>query len=289
MKNIHILPTDKPSIISKNSNCLSLTTVSTKQIRVAGVDNYINQNIYISSDEEIKESDYIKDKWVISEYGFVVKADRIEGAYLIHSNGGSNFLHHYKFIILTTDQDLIKDGVQAIDDEFLEWFVENSICEEICVNKIESFNFEMDKYIYDYKIIIPKEEPKKTDWVFEISSGYNGYRNKLTGSWIYESEYISFFNKPKQETLDDARREYVSDINCGFYSEQINDTIKAFSSDAFEQGAKWQQEQDKNLYSEDVVEIIANEMVCWAIANVGNQNPKSGKKFDEVIAKYKRK
>lgn len=28
----------------------------------------------------------------------------------------------YKKIILTTDQDLIKDGVQAIDDEFLEWF-----------------------------------------------------------------------------------------------------------------------------------------------------------------------
>jgi hypothetical protein len=34
-------------------------------------------------------------------------------------------------IILTTDQDLIKDGVQAIDDEFLEWFVKNPSCEEV--------------------------------------------------------------------------------------------------------------------------------------------------------------
>jgi len=31
-------------------------------------------------------------------------------------------LQSCKKIILTTDQDLIKDGVQSIDDEFLEWF-----------------------------------------------------------------------------------------------------------------------------------------------------------------------
>jgi hypothetical protein len=30
-----------------------------------------------------------------------------------------------KKIILTTDLDLIKDGVQSIDNEFLEWFVKN--------------------------------------------------------------------------------------------------------------------------------------------------------------------
>ena len=28
----------------------------------------------------------------------------------------------YKKIILTTDDDIINDGVQSIDDEFLEWF-----------------------------------------------------------------------------------------------------------------------------------------------------------------------
>ncbi len=30
-------------------------------------------------------------------------------------------------------------------------------------------------------------------------------------------------------------------------------------------------------------------MVNWAIDNVGNPNPQSGKKFDEVIAKFKNK
>jgi hypothetical protein len=42
---------------------------------------------------------------------------------------------NYKKIILTTDQDLIKDGVQAIDDEFLEWFVKNPSCEEVEIKK----------------------------------------------------------------------------------------------------------------------------------------------------------
>lgn len=27
------------------------------------------------------------------------------------------------------------------------------------------------------------------EWKFEVSSGYNGYRSKKTGVWIYESDY----------------------------------------------------------------------------------------------------
>jgi hypothetical protein len=47
-------------------------------------------------------------------------------------------------------------------------------------------------------------------------------------------------------------------------------------------------EQSK-MYSENEVELIANEMVNWAIDNIGNPNPQSGKKFDEVLVKYKNK
>lgn len=46
--------------------------------------------------------------------------------------------------------------------------------------------------------------------------------------------------------------------------------------------------QSKRMYSEEEVELIANEMVNWAIDNIGNPFPQSGKKFDEVIAKYKK-
>ena len=42
------------------------------------------------------------------------------------------------------------------------------------------------------------------------------------------------------------------------------------------------QEKDKKMYSEEEVELIANEMVNWAIDNIGSPFPQSGKKFDEV-------
>ena len=47
------------------------------------------------------------------------------------------------------------------------------------------------------------------------------------------------------------------------------------------------EQQKFNLYNEEEVEEIANEMVNWAIDNIGNPNAKSGEKFDEVISKYK--
>lgn len=52
--------------------------------------------------------------------------------------------------------------------------------------------------------------------------------------------------------------------------------------------AKEMEDQQKG-YSEEEVELITNEMVNWAIDNVGNPNPQSGKKFDEVIIKFKNK
>jgi len=75
-----------------------------------------------------------------------------------------------KKIILTTDQELIKDGVQAIDDEFLEWFVKNPSCENVKVELIEEIpsGFTFGMFGNDepptelvYKIIIPKEESKQ--------------------------------------------------------------------------------------------------------------------------------
>jgi hypothetical protein len=43
----------------------------------------------------------------------------------------------------------------------------------------------------------------------------------------------------------------------------------------------------KDLYSEEVVELITNEMVKWTIDNVGNPDAKSSEKFDEIMKKYK--
>jgi hypothetical protein len=52
---------------------------------------------------------------------------------------------------MTTDRDLIRDCVQAIDDEFLEWFIKNPSCEGVEVQDCVNY----------YKILIPQEKPKQ--------------------------------------------------------------------------------------------------------------------------------
>ena len=129
MKNIHVLPSDKPSELYINiqgdlskSNSLLLRPKS--------------RNIYITSDEDIKISDYILcNNEVYKWHDNIEESDRK--------------------IILTTDQDLIKDGVQAIPDDFLEWFVENPSCDSVEVKPLLSNN---GNVLFGYKIIIPKEK-----------------------------------------------------------------------------------------------------------------------------------
>jgi len=108
----------------------------------------------------------IKGELFITSY----KSPNMNGYYLLNDNvvckkDETYFATSWKEreIIMTTDTDLIKDGVQAIDDEFLEWFVKNPSCEEVEVEEL------LYKYVSDYqgnrlgfyKIIIPKEESKK--------------------------------------------------------------------------------------------------------------------------------
>jgi hypothetical protein len=142
MKNIHILPTDKPSRLSiLNSGKLDFGA------EIMSSSNSKPQHIYITSDEEIKDVRPHKGKWQL-EKGLILNKFP---DYLTD-------LSECKLIILTTDQDLINDGVQAIDDEFLEWFVKNPSCEEVEFKCYSKFN---DGDFTDYKIIIPKEEPKQ--------------------------------------------------------------------------------------------------------------------------------
>ena len=54
-------------------------------------------------------------------------------------------------IILTTNKLLIKDGVQAIDDDFLEWFVKNPSCEFINIEKCICENISKEETLEERK------------------------------------------------------------------------------------------------------------------------------------------
>jgi len=162
MKNIHIVPTDKPSRLhlAYDKNYY----LSVEPFIQLDTKNYKSFNIYITSDEEIKEGD-----WILNPTNEVqnciglekgIGTDNICWVKVKETTTLQQILNSQK-IILTTDQDLIKNGVQAIDDDFLEWFVKNPSCEEVKVENekyILQHLFKAQEYKFRYKIIIPKED-----------------------------------------------------------------------------------------------------------------------------------
>lgn len=115
--------------------------------------NVLPQHIYITSNEEIKEDDWVFD--IFKNACPVIRQLKTEEEVL--------GVQETEFkIILTTDQYLIADGVQSIDDEFLEWFVNNSSCEFVEIRKYHSGVLSDISEITSFlKIIIPQEESKQ--------------------------------------------------------------------------------------------------------------------------------
>lgn len=182
-KNIHVLTTPNPSRLLYNYTLKSFCIQKEKDGmyfndgKVSGADFWSIEkannngfryvNIYITNDEEIKGNDYYLDVTLnIVMKGVFFEASDKKG----------------KKIILTNDPKLIKEGVQSIPEDFLQWFVKNSSCEFVEVKKAgfidgntgEKYNLypiivipnEID--ILDLGQITSKEEP---DWSDLENSG----------------------------------------------------------------------------------------------------------------------
>ena len=237
MKNIHLLPTDKPSRLHLAYD--KDYYLSVEPFVQLDTENYKSFNIYITNSEEIKEGD-----WFIANNGVhkCIRIDKNTSYPFITLNAKGEEIGHFKTwktkIILTTDQDL--DGVQPIDNEFLTWFVNNPSCESVEVEKLDTFKKTNEVYvdeitrgnyyeiIKEYKIIIPKEEPKQIKC-------YCGHTITCDCGPLEE---------PKQETLEEAAESYRNSIG------NKNGTAKF----DFIRGARWQQER---MYSnEEVLELL---------------------------------
>ena len=258
MKNLHVLPTDKPSrvFITKDEGL--------------GFDNQMlenteldcqNQNIYITSNEEIKVGDW----YYLPRTNSVYKCNEDPTELNLERRLGVSK------VILTTDLDLIKDGVQPIDDEFLEWFVKNPSCESVEVKRgylgmggfVET-NEPLSKDKIEYKIIIPKEEPKK-----ELPEFGTKEFNDLC--------FCFFGGKPKQETLEEAAERYAT--NHGMMAYVFPEKEKSFID-----GAKWQQER---MYSEeDLREVFKQSRMAKIFEK---DMPPVYENFEEWFEQFKNK
>jgi hypothetical protein len=236
MKNIFLIPTDKPSrLIHNDAN--QLCYLSNKSYKNDRKWMYRKKfNIYITSDEKIKYNDYITDRYRVWQW----KDD-------------SSLLGRKK-VALTTDSDLIKDGVQAIDDEFLEWFVKNPSCEWVVVEKKMLCNYCGEEncdnlrcrgYIDSvwYEIIIPKEEPK--------TKCYCGHTTYCDCGVDVDFEI-------KQETLEEAADKTLQDEINYWYEKTgsltSEDIVRRAYSLGITTGAKWQEERMYN--EEEVLELL---------------------------------
>jgi hypothetical protein len=256
MKNIHVLPTDKPSRLHYfTANKAGYYLYPNNGLVIPRNPNCINQNICITNDEEIKDGD-----WCLSKLNEVVRFGKKFTASL------------YKKIILTTDQDLIKDGVQEIDDEFLEWFVNNPSC-----GRVEVY-YQLHKDEPLYKIIIPQEEPKK-----EVT-GVDDNRPKPNYCYAKEQGHgeigcvfpACHCGLPiKQETLEEAAERFFP------LAETIGgETYTAYKG--FIAGAKW---QEKRMYSEEesIQKII--DYVDFQFNTNGELNSEIKKWFEQFKKK----
>jgi hypothetical protein len=157
MKNIFLIPTDKPSRLYYHSDLKQLVLTNKTMLR----EFVINQNIYITSNSKFVRDEYITDGVEVMK----ATPKLVEAQGLVDRRD-------WKKILMTTDPELIKDGVHPIGEDFLQWFVENPTCikVEVVYGLFNPMGRQVDpndlgqnhsKCVWKYKIITTKEEQKQ--------------------------------------------------------------------------------------------------------------------------------
>jgi len=244
MKNIHVLPTDKPSrlwfndLTDDGKLILSLEDIETS-----------NSGIQIGDEGWLWSTEY-----GLCKFNLVETLEDLEESFSITD----------RKIILATDPDLIADGVQNIDDTFLEWFVNNPSCEN--VKYIFKYN---SPYVYNSEGHIPDETSPKTIHIgYELKIPQEEPKQQLLKQYpLTPNECF------KQETLEEAAEKYAEgkSSNFSFRNTHIRDFIA---------GANFQAER---MYSkEEVLKILLASNVELGIIDKTSE-------VEEWFNKFKKK
>lgn len=260
MKNIYLIETNKPSRICFRNyyfiNKDNITEYSNVQF----------QNIYIISDKEIKNSDWVL--FTLNDVTEIIKVTTIVNNAFDSKEGFGYGLEYCKKIILTDNPDLIKDGIQAIDDKFLEWFVKSTSCRYV---KTTWHTTSIDKRVYN--IVIPQEESKI---LAELDAYYrNGIGKKededLRIKFPANIEGSEEFNKAnEQETLEEAA--YQDCKKSGFN----NTSYAGHCMQSFINGVKW---QAKKIYTYEELCVIIDKTLIEYSDKVLNDIPEWVEQF----------
>lgn len=167
MQNLYLNPSDSPSTL------YCIAEISVRDEEILKLDYPIDEgdwdftkesnhnfHIYITVDNEnIIHEDYVLDekakkiiqredgKFISDFYGIIIEEGDL---YDVNSK--------YKKIIATTDPFLIDNGIQALPDDFIDWYYTNNECQSV---EIEPYFDEGN--VKKYKITLPEVDSIKKD------------------------------------------------------------------------------------------------------------------------------
>jgi hypothetical protein len=138
MKNLYLLPSEKPSRLVKIKDVFFITT-STE------IPGGVFYNVYITVGEQGFKGDYVIHTPTPKLQKVIEHVRRVD----------------FDKVVITTDDVLIKDGVQDLDEEFLNWLVANPTCESVeinhfgtcCGNQLANQCIDCKNYKPIYKIV----------------------------------------------------------------------------------------------------------------------------------------
>jgi hypothetical protein len=237
MRNIFLLSTDRPSRLYhwigndtyKGGFRLRKLSGFCDEVSI----DIKNQHIYVTSDEELKHLDHYITK--IEERTIVTQR---------WSTNDSDY-SNCKKIILTTDVDLIKDGVQAIDDEFLEWFVKNPSLEFVEIKKVFEEHWSEESGAFEisyYKIIIPKQDPLNLEKLeSKLDNALSKETTESLTNWLNskrDKQEPNFYEKLKEYFENTPREKVLEDWNKSAHLDNVGPTIDEFIENSNEERLK---------------------------------------------------
>ena len=241
MKNIHIIPTDKPSRLLYFGTSKELTL----QINLATfrVFERSPQNIYITNSEKPKNGDYIVDvedgsigKVVNDkdEHNFEIQYSNGKGLSCVVKDCQEQVKYPIAKIVICSDPELIKNGVQEVPEYFLKWFI-------VGKNPIEYVEIKphlesLDTMKNSYEIIIPQPKQETIEEVAEriLANNIDGLKDLLNDDdlfYFYKGVIINYgvavaeHQSEKTFSEEDMRNSFCNGYRANVKS-SLNDSFQ---------------------------------------------------------------
>lgn len=213
MKNLFLINTDKPTGLFHIPLGIDYSVIP--KVRTG---KYKGYHVYITNEESPKEND----PCIVTPVG----SSKFPKVIKFSKDNGTIYNLECKKIVLTTDPDLIKEGVQEIiDDKFFDWLItdENYKCDYVEVKDfrtIPAMQLGSPNGHVSYDIVLPNQEEAlkieriamdslKDKWSHLYTSGYpqrpfpSNYENDLNSVkiGIYEGRRLQAEEMFKDEAI----------------------------------------------------------------------------------------